>query len=86
MVAALITPGSELLIRNVGVNPTRTGVIDILRSMGGRIDLLNCQAPRGDMRAKGDPEAVRPGKDGSQPFVKCKQDGVFAARGCRDRV
>jgi 3-phosphoshikimate 1-carboxyvinyltransferase len=41
MVAALITPGSELLIRNVGVNPTRTGVIDILREMGGHIELLN---------------------------------------------
>lgn len=41
IVAALITPGSELLIRNVGVNPTRTGVIDVLRSMGGRIELLN---------------------------------------------
>jgi 3-phosphoshikimate 1-carboxyvinyltransferase len=39
MVAALITPNSELLIRNVGVNPTRTGVIDILKSMGGSIEL-----------------------------------------------
>lgn len=41
LVAALITPDSELLIRNVGINPTRTGIIDILRSMGGRIELLN---------------------------------------------
>lgn len=41
MVAALITPGSELLIRNVGVNPTRTGVIDILKQMGGSIELLD---------------------------------------------
>ena len=41
MVAALITAGSELLIRNVGINPTRTGIIDILRSMGGRIELLS---------------------------------------------
>jgi len=41
MVAALITPGSELLIRNVGVNPTRTGAIDILRAMGGDIRLLD---------------------------------------------
>jgi len=41
MVAALITPGSELLIRNVGVNPTRTGIIDVLRSMGGNIELLD---------------------------------------------
>ena len=41
IVAALITPDSELLIRNVGVNPTRTGIIDILKSMGGKIALLN---------------------------------------------
>ena len=41
MVAALITPGSELLIRSVGVNPTRTGAIDILRAMGGDIQLLD---------------------------------------------
>jgi 3-phosphoshikimate 1-carboxyvinyltransferase len=41
MVAALIVPGSELLLRNVGVNPTRSGVIDILTAMGGNIDLEN---------------------------------------------
>lgn len=41
IVAALITPGSELLIKNVGVNPSRTGVIDILQEMGGDIQLLN---------------------------------------------
>ncbi|HEU0264636.1 MAG TPA: 3-phosphoshikimate 1-carboxyvinyltransferase, partial [Geobacterales bacterium] len=41
MVAALIVPGSELLLRNVGVNPTRSGVIDILTAMGGSIDLEN---------------------------------------------
>lgn len=41
IVAALITPGSEIIIRNVGINPTRTGVIDILKEMGGKIDLLD---------------------------------------------
>ena len=41
MVAALITPDSELLIRNVGVNPSRTGVIDILQAMGGDIKLVD---------------------------------------------
>ncbi|MEJ2201135.1 MAG: 3-phosphoshikimate 1-carboxyvinyltransferase [Desulfuromonadaceae bacterium] len=41
LVAALIVPGAELLIRNVGVNPTRSGVIDILQQMGGSIELLN---------------------------------------------
>lgn len=40
LVAALIVPGSELLIRNVGVNPTRTGVLEILQRMGGDITLL----------------------------------------------
>lgn len=41
IVAALITPDSELLIKNVGVNPSRTGVIDILLAMGGDIKLLD---------------------------------------------
>ncbi len=41
LVAALIVPGSELLVRNVGVNPTRSGIIDILQAMGGSLELLN---------------------------------------------
>lgn len=41
LVAGLIVPGSELLIKNVGVNPTRSGIIDILLQMGGSIELLN---------------------------------------------
>jgi len=41
LVAALITPGSELLLKNVGVNPTRSGILDILLQMGGQIELLN---------------------------------------------
>lgn len=41
IVAALINPGSEVLIKNVGVNPLRSGVIDILREMGGNIEVLN---------------------------------------------
>jgi 3-phosphoshikimate 1-carboxyvinyltransferase len=41
LVAALIVPDSELLVRNVGINPTRSGIIDILRSMGGDLTLLN---------------------------------------------
>lgn len=41
LVAASIAPGSELLLTHVGVNPTRTGVIDILRLMGADLELLN---------------------------------------------
>lgn len=48
MVAALITPGSELLIKNVGVNPSRTGVIDILQAMGGDIQLLDQREVSGE--------------------------------------
>lgn len=48
MVAATIVPHSELLIRNVGVNPTRTGIIDILTLMGGNITLLNQREVSGE--------------------------------------
>ncbi|MFM5906174.1 MAG: 3-phosphoshikimate 1-carboxyvinyltransferase [Novosphingobium sp.] len=41
MVAGLIVPGSEVLIENVGLNPTRTGLITALRQMGGRIEEVN---------------------------------------------
>lgn len=48
IVAALITPHSELLIKNVGVNPSRTGVIDILQAMGGNIQLLDLRDVSGE--------------------------------------
>lgn len=41
MVGASIAEGSDLIIEHVGMNPTRTGVIDILRLMGANLDLLN---------------------------------------------
>ncbi|MFC7391577.1 3-phosphoshikimate 1-carboxyvinyltransferase [Scopulibacillus cellulosilyticus] len=39
--AALITPDSHLIIEDVGINPTRTGILDILNSMGADISLEN---------------------------------------------
>ena len=41
IVAALLVPGSDLTIENVGLNPTRAGLIDVLRQMGGQIEELN---------------------------------------------
>jgi cyclohexadieny/prephenate dehydrogenase / 3-phosphoshikimate 1-carboxyvinyltransferase len=41
LVGASIAPGSELLLRHVGINPTRTGIIDILKLMGADITLEN---------------------------------------------
>lgn len=46
MVGATIAPGSELILEHVGINPTRIGVIEILRRMGAKIELLN--QPMGD--------------------------------------
>jgi 3-phosphoshikimate 1-carboxyvinyltransferase len=41
LVGASIAPGSELLLVHVGMNPTRTGIIDILRRMGADIRVIN---------------------------------------------
>lgn len=56
IVAATLAPGSDLLIERVGVNPTRTGVLDILRLMGADIQLENTTQlsgePVADIRVK----------------------------------
>jgi 3-phosphoshikimate 1-carboxyvinyltransferase len=41
IVAALLVPESELVIENVGLNPTRAGLIEVLRAMGGQIEAVN---------------------------------------------
>jgi 3-phosphoshikimate 1-carboxyvinyltransferase len=41
IVAALIVPGSDVLIENVGLNPTRAGIVTVLRQMGGSIEEVN---------------------------------------------
>lgn len=41
IVAALVTPGSEVVIENVGLNPTRAGLVEVLRQMGGQIEFLD---------------------------------------------
>jgi 3-phosphoshikimate 1-carboxyvinyltransferase len=57
IVAALIVPGSEILLRNVGLNPTRTGLLDALWAMGADIQVLNPShapgEPWGDLLIRG---------------------------------
>lgn len=48
IVAALICPGSELCIKNVGINPSRTGAFEILKKMGADITLINQQEVMGE--------------------------------------
>jgi 3-phosphoshikimate 1-carboxyvinyltransferase len=53
LTAAAIVPGSELRVREVGLNPTRTGALDALRAMGANIVVENlhtvCGEPVGDL-------------------------------------
>lgn len=57
MVGAALVPGSEVVLEEVGVNPTRIGIINILRLMGADIQLLNERLaggePVADIRVRG---------------------------------
>jgi len=48
IVAGLIVPGSEILLKNVGINPTRTGLLEVLQSMGADIRLENTREVSGE--------------------------------------
>ena len=56
IVAALITPDSDITLHNVSLNPTRTGILDVLREMGGDITVeetgLQAGDPVGTIRAR----------------------------------
>ncbi|MCL6507555.1 MAG: 3-phosphoshikimate 1-carboxyvinyltransferase [Bryobacteraceae bacterium] len=47
--AALILPGSELILQDVGLNPTRTAVLDFLCSLGARIRILDVRERAGEL-------------------------------------
>jgi 3-phosphoshikimate 1-carboxyvinyltransferase len=48
IVAALIVPDSELRLRHIGVNPSRTALIDALKSIGARIEIENPRVAHGE--------------------------------------
>jgi len=48
MVGASIAEGADVVLKHVGINPTRTGVIDILRLMGAQIDILDPREAGGE--------------------------------------
>ncbi|RQW44287.1 3-phosphoshikimate 1-carboxyvinyltransferase [Novosphingobium sp. LASN5T] len=58
-VAALLVPGSDLVIENVGLNPTRAALFDVLRQMGGSIEELDARdvggEPVADLRVRHSP-------------------------------
>jgi 3-phosphoshikimate 1-carboxyvinyltransferase len=59
VVAALITPGSDLTIESVSLNPTRLGFVDVLRRMGAEIEIHpsdeRCGEPVGELRVRSGP-------------------------------
>jgi 3-phosphoshikimate 1-carboxyvinyltransferase len=56
MVGATIVPGSDVTLRQVGMNPTRTGLMDVMKKMGADIEVLNeheeAGEPVGDLRVR----------------------------------
>lgn len=41
LVAGLIVPNSRVVLKNVGINETRTGIIDVIRAMGGKLEITD---------------------------------------------
>src|SRR5262249_13812109 len=56
VVAALLVPGSTLRLRDIGLNPTRTGFLAILRRMGASVEVIGAHdaagEPRGELRVR----------------------------------
>lgn len=56
LVAGAIVPNSEIILKNVGLNPTRTGIFDVMQQMGADIEILDerleCNEEVGDIRIR----------------------------------
>ncbi|MBO6257222.1 3-phosphoshikimate 1-carboxyvinyltransferase [bacterium] len=56
IVAALIVPNSKIILKNVGLNPTRTGILEVVKAMGGNIEILDKKEisgePVGDIKVE----------------------------------
>ena len=48
IVAGLIVPDSDFIIKNVGLNPTRTGILDVVEMMGGNVEILDKKVVSGE--------------------------------------
>jgi 3-phosphoshikimate 1-carboxyvinyltransferase len=88
LVAASIAPGSELLLEGVGVNPTRTGVIDVLRLMGADITLQNPREagaePVADLHVRHAPLKGITIPQGLVPLATDDFPAIFIAAACAE--
>ncbi len=99
LVAALIVKGSEVIIKNVCTNPTRTGLIEIIKLMGGSMEILNerdvsgepvadilCRHTEG-LKAVDVPEELVPSMIDEFPIfsvLATQADGVTTIRGAEE--
>jgi 3-phosphoshikimate 1-carboxyvinyltransferase len=89
MVGAAIVPGSEITLTAVGINPTRTGIIDILRRMGAQIETANVRhfggEPVADLRVRG-PARLRGIEIGHDRVALAidEMPAVFVAAACAE--
>lgn len=98
IVLALLTNNSELIIKNVSLNPTRTGFIDILRKMNGNIQIENVKyssnEPYGDIIVKSSAlkniridESIIPNIIDEIPILSVAgifAEGIFEIRNCKE--
>jgi len=85
LTAAALVPGSSILIRDVGVNATRTGILDVLAEMGARVRIENTHTsagePVGDIRLEAAPlKAVRVSGDTVVRMID--EFPIFAVAAC----
>lgn len=88
MVAASIAPGSDIVLRSVGVNPTRTGVINILQAMGGNLEILNLRQvgsePVADIRIRYAPLKGIHIPEDQVPLAIDEFPAIFIAAACAE--
>jgi len=86
LVGASIAPGSDLILEHVGMNPTRIGVLNILRDMGADIEILNPRdaggEPVADLRVRSAPlHGIRIPED-QVPLAIDEFPALFIAAAC----
>ena len=90
LVGASLAPGSDLVLEHVGVNPTRTGVLEILRLMGANIEVLNPRLaggePVADLRVRHAPLRGVRIPETLVPLAIDEFPALFVAAACADGV
>ncbi len=88
LVGASISPGSDLTLKHVGINPTRVGVINILRDMGANIEVLNQRTvggePVADLRVRYRPLKGIQIPEDQVPLAIDEFPAIFIAAACAE--